>query len=497
MGVRKMQSQCLSAVLSVVCVLALGACTANKLIRHGTEACRVEPARPCADSPLQKLDAPARRGDGTPTMANYLLGFVEFDDEGKAYQPEQASLIFDRMASEAKDRDLCIVVFVHGWKHNAADSDGNVQDFRKLLAAIAAAELQRPPDQQRKVIGIYTGWRGSSVAIEFVDNLSFWARKDAARRVAEGSIRGLLGKVKAFRDTLNLQVPGQGKTSRGTRMLTIGHSFGGHIVYSALAQYYIDRAATSLIRAQYFPNAAASDHPTEKNDPREISAYGDLVVLINPAIEAMRYEPIRQLVNEQHAGGRSTLRYAPRQSPVLVEVTSVGEGKFDGDWATGIVFPLGRMMNTGFEATTSDPLTGEDERAQIQTALGHYRPFWTHDLDRPEQELTKEKRPPPDLLDPDPAADCRDFFAFEKASRSDGYLKSGWQRTYRSGAVLKEIGGGQYDPNNPFWIVRAHPKIILDHNDISAPVFVNFIAQLFGDLSRLRDESACATMRAR
>ena len=303
--------------------------------------------------------------------------------------------------------------------------------------------------------------------------------------MAEGAIRGLLGKLRAFRDTVDEQpgMPGSGRPTRTTRMLTIGHSFGGLIVYSALAQYFIDRAAIASVHADYFPGADALDHKAEKADPREISSYGDLVVLVNPAIEAMRYEPLRQLVQEQ-AGGDSRRRYAPCQSPVLVQVTSEGDTLLQGDWATGIVFPVGRALNTGLERTR------EDERTQIRTSMGHYRPYWTHDLARidPGQEPGKAERSV--LMQLDTAAQDRSFRIFER-HRVDGYLQPGWRRVYGDAAVLTETGAGRSDPNNPFWVVRAHPNIILDHNDISAPVFVNFVAQLYADIDRLKAAPEC------
>ena len=90
----------------------------------------------------------------------------------------------------------------------------------------------------------------------------------------------------------------------------------------------------------------------------------------NPAIEAMRYQSIRELLDRRRAAS-----FAPRQNPVFVEVTSTA------DWATGIAFPLGRSVNTTFESFTS-----EGERNQAMTALGHFPAFWTHNLKGPTPE---------------------------------------------------------------------------------------------------------------
>jgi hypothetical protein len=293
-----------------------------------------------------------------------------------------------------------------------------------------------------------------------------------------------LGELRAFRDTIALKPSLSGSGGmRETRLLTIGHSFGGLIVWSALSQYFIDRAAISLVHAQYFPEAGAVDHASEKlPDARLISSYGDLVVIINPAVEAMRYEPLRELVQEQSSVANPSARYARCQPPVLVEVTSTG------DSATGVAFPLGRKVNTLFEQTWIDA-KGEDERAEIESALGHYKPFLTHELDAPSRTLPQTERSP--LIAAVKSEDDRTFAQFEQEFRHGGLLSAGWHRTFRSGATLTHKSNSLYDANNPFWVVEAHPNVILDHNDIAEPVFVGFVGQLYDDLDRLRHAPEC------
>lgn len=459
-------------------MFALSGCTPNAAYRTDPTSCH---AGPCAQSALEiHADGPAP----------FALGFVEFDDQGRAFDARQERSLFDFMAATARTTPLAIITFVHGWQHNARAEDGNVVQFRQLLTAIARYEATQPDGRRRAVVGVYTGWRGLSIDAPYLQTLSFWTRKDAAHRVAEGSLRSLIGELRAFRDLSNRAADRDGSNPRReTRMLTIGHSFGGLIVYSALAQYWTDRAAASLIQSRYFANKTTGQ-ASGTDDLREIPSYGDLVVVVNPAYEAMRYEPVRQLLDHQQTG-KLPARFAPRQGPVLVQITSVGDTAFQGDWATGVAFPIGRALNTFTQPTRADPVTGDDERQQIERAVGHYQPYWTHDLDRPQgPELANAAT----LYDPNAA--CRSFREFDRTARgADGRLKPGWTRTYLSGAVLTEIGQGRYDPANPFWIVRAHPSIILDHNDIIGPVFVDFVAQLYGDIDRLRHRSLCDTSR--
>ena len=434
------------------------------------------------NAPMRELAAPCAGsgGDGASCAAysleedrvpdhpdqSFLLGFVEFDDQGRPYIRDQITTLFDRIRLEASYRDLCIIVFVHGWKHNAAATDTNVVQFRRLLQQVAKMELERPPGRYwptRKVVGIYIGWRGLSVdAGQIAENLTFWTRMAAAHRVAEGSVREVLARAKSLRDAINASSwPGH-QDHRSTRLVTIGHSFGGLIVYTALSQYLIDRVVQSEI-APY----SQSLHPAQDQDKaKEIAAYGDLVVIVNPAIEAMRYQPIRELLENRKAN-----TYAPRQNPVFVEVTSTA------DWATGTAFPLGRAVNTTFESFTS-----KAEREEAMAALGHFPEFWTHDLKGPTSEADpKTVLPPIDVYE-----ECRDFARFAATERPDGYLKPGWQRRYRAGAVLTQRTDSRFDPNNPFWIVMTDKSLIRDHNDIEEPVFVDFVRQVYDDLIRLR-----------
>ncbi len=216
-----------------------------------------------------------------------------------------------------------------------------------------------------------------------------------------------------------------------------------------------------------------------------VLGYGDLVVLVNPAIEAMRYEPLRLLVDERYWHDPDRGRYAPRQPPVFVQVTSVGATAFQGDWATGVAFPIGRALNSLLEPKRDDAASGESELDLALTAMGHHEAFWTH-------ELTVAAGRTALVADGGTVADCRSFLAFRhSAEASPGYLRPGWTRVYDSGAELRDLANPRFNPNTPFWMVRASPRVIPDHNAIESPVFVNFVAQLSSDVDRLRDPELC------
>ena len=69
--------------------------------------------------------------------ANYALHYVEFDDEGIPF-PETELQIDSAIAQikrELSDAGNCVrlFVYVHGWRHNAAKSDRDVDQFGKFL----------------------------------------------------------------------------------------------------------------------------------------------------------------------------------------------------------------------------------------------------------------------------------------------------------------------------------------------------------------------------
>ena len=81
------------------------------------------------------------RVDSIDTSPLYSLAFIEFDDQGELWSPAQVSRALDviQAANIARDGAI-VVVFVHGWNHNASLSEetskhGNVLGFRRMLTA--------------------------------------------------------------------------------------------------------------------------------------------------------------------------------------------------------------------------------------------------------------------------------------------------------------------------------------------------------------------------
>ncbi len=294
---------------------------------------------------------------GFLTGARYELAFVEFDDQGRCYDRQQMEKVGERLDRMREDRqDALVFVFVHGWKHNARTNDSNLISFRELLGQVVDYEAACTPDvaRRRPVLGIFIGWRGLTTygPTDLIAGTTFLGRQEAGHRVATGSPRELFGRLRHYRNS-------RLKHGGGSPLLVIaGHSFGGMIVYSALAQSLIEAA-------------------TDRGDKVD-SRFADLVLLINPAIEGARYLPIYDLLDKPVFKARTNA-----QLPVFICAQATN------DRAVGTFFPIGNMKRALEEAALDDL-----ERRCITHAIGFIDEFKTHTLAAATPDGTAQLDPP-------------------------------------------------------------------------------------------------------
>ncbi len=398
---------------------------------------------------------------------DYDLLFVEFDDQGwvrdsfDLARPAKEDFLdtfykqLKQLYDDNRDNGLSLVVFVHGWHHNAGAEDRNVTNFRRLVRDVSVAEKLMNAGKGPRVVGIYVGWRGESITVPYLNNITFWDRKNTAERVSQGSVRELFARLDFLRDRGRTGVkfdalsrkdePGEGR--RNVRMLTIGHSFGGLITYEALSSEFL-RAASRSTGDDY------------------VSRLGDLVVIVNPAFEGARYEPLM-------AAGQRIARLKPNQLPVVIVATS------RADWATRGLFPLARWFSTFLERTP-----GQEDDA-IVYAVGHNARYRTHSLAPcgegdtgcaglckgypAVQELAKGGGTSTEQL--------RAEFDLMKGIGSKGFNAQG--KEYLCGN-LRLTGTDNWKPDkNPFWVVSTEKELMADHNDIFNPLFISFVRQMY------------------
>jgi hypothetical protein len=301
----------------------------------------------------------------------YVLAFAEFDDQGWSYDGDrQLTAIRARLEAELKDpayidADFVVVLFVHGWHHNARDNDCNVQEARQMLRIASEQFDQAIKDgkfkRKRRVFGIYVGWRGESVNAAGLRYSTVIDRRDTAEKVAKGSVRQLLADL--HEQQLIAQDAASDRTDpadHAARMFTtvVGHSFGGLIVFNALSQQ-LTSDLTAVTDIACTPGGVAG----------VTRPWPDVVVLINPAFEATRFEPLNRLADRAAGCGYEA------KHPLLMVITA------DNDHWTGGVFTAGRHLSTLFEGydESTDQSRAKESNANLR-AIGFVDRYRTHRL---------------------------------------------------------------------------------------------------------------------
>ncbi len=428
--------------IAAICLCVIG-CTAERQYRTDEQAQTYDP------SPTNHTKAIVE------VTTNYTVGYVEFDDQGWLYGTNrfktqfQLDAVTNRFGEELKTNGLLIVTFVHGWKHNASGDDSNVAMFHKVLNELGVMEHWLSKKQKRparRVVGVYVGWRGLSSTMEPFQELSFWDRKNTAERVGHGAVIELLSKLEAFRTQSNRQYGNEiAKSQRmSTKLLIVGHSFGGDIVYSAAAPILTERMVENY------------DADGNLQTPRTL---GDLVVLINPAFEAARFETVQRLA--------TTKAFPPGTNCTLAVFTSTA------DWATGLAFPAGRRLSTIFETYEKHI---DQEKADV-TAVGHYQPYINYDLKTLDQSAKSKK-----------AATMTNEASAEESAAQIGAIKGQIQTNSVQANVTTNDLSYKFTRcellarpncihNDPVFNVSVDPNIIPDHDTIDRPVFIRFLAE--------------------
>lgn len=424
-----------AATISIAGLLA--GCTANK---------------PFRTSCLPLLSAQVgtnRTGAVIESTPDYKLGFVEFDDQGWFWDTNQIKAVEQMIRTESgigqtnNTEGIVILLFVHGWKNNAAYDNDNVEMFRETLKQLSTAEQVQTNHAARKVVGVYAGWRGLSAELEPFKELSFWERKNTAHKVGGyGAMTELLVELEtlqqASNDSLTTNAP-------RTELIIVGHSFGGAAVYSAISEIVTER----------FVDTVKHGAP--------LKPLGDQVILLNPAFEASRLYSLNQMAV-------SIGQYPSNQRPVLSIFTS------KGDWATHYVFPIGRFFSTIFEKHRD-----KQQKTANRDAVGWFKPFITHDLVyNTNAEAQASGNSTLNLTTKKHELHSRDQL---QASINNVYTqRTKWHPNnptaatyYFDDSILKPRGN--YRPGDPFLIVSVDKKIMKDHDDITNPVLINFLRE--------------------
>jgi pimeloyl-ACP methyl ester carboxylesterase len=388
--------------------------------------------RPCAQSWQVQVAKPVP----------FSMNFVEIDEQGMLASRAQAE---DAIANASIDEPegSYVVVFVHGWHHNASSTDGNVQGFYDALA------LSSRWNKSRKIKGIYVGWRGDSLPVPGLRYITFWDRKNTSDEVGRGGLLEFL---------LRLERGVKNGSNGRNRLLLVGHSFGASVTFNALAHTYLQR----------FLDGAHS----QESKPR-FRGYGDLVVLINPAIEAMRYMPFQSAI--EYYGQRTApprVDFSFETRPALVILSS------RGDVATRIAFPAARFVSTALEAhsrvSSEQGVTADGSYSEWnldRDTVGNFAGFQTHEPLRLSADAADPDTPIAAKLTEQCEAlgGARMWRLLNQTDSSDAFPDS-------QVVVQRRRDGKVF--NSPYIVAEVNRQLIRDHTDIGRPNVVCWINQL-------------------
>src|SRR5262249_45215243 len=127
----------LNFVLPLI-VIAASSCTAHAPFR-------VDPT--AVNASAEKLASGEGRSEVAPHSIEihptFTLAFVEFDDQGRFWNRGQLEALERTLEEESRGPaggGMVVMVFAHGWHHDAGVCDGNVSCYRTFLAQIARVE---------------------------------------------------------------------------------------------------------------------------------------------------------------------------------------------------------------------------------------------------------------------------------------------------------------------------------------------------------------------
>lgn len=257
---------------------------------------------------VQKISLP---NSSVNKLSNsYKLTFLEFDEnKNDLLDIKQLNNIKNLLSS---NKPKFLIVFVHGWRHDANYDNRDIKRFKLLLAYSRKFMNQREEYKNFDLVGLYAAWRGKSVKEpnnEFLGTITalptFWKRKQVSDQLG----KVLIENLRSIEDSL-------GKNSQSNKMLIVGHSMGGNMLMVGLKNQAIERI-------KQYPIATK-----QQFEP----LLGDLVVLINPASEAsnwidiqkqMRMHNNKLIKQDNPVGVIDFHKYFPiTQKPVLVSLTA-------------------------------------------------------------------------------------------------------------------------------------------------------------------------------
>lgn len=501
--------------LLLVIVLALtAACTSRFQLRGTESAYHIIEGNPKANPPTEDVYVPKRIFDfaefvgkseknrrlqitmehrSIETFRNFTLGVIEISDDG-SINPSQKDQVIQMVRRQTKPGGV-LIVFIHGWHHGPRTCDRDLCCFRRVLDQLKTARVERDPKlANENVVGVYIGWRGESLVVPYANAFTLPSRKRVAQRIGRTAGKEIMFELDdIWRENDDLI------------MVSVGHSLGGAFLYEAMKGqltgniFDIEEKGRledyRIVRSRQDREEAANLKPEPRKARR--ADIGDLVVLVNPAIEAVEWQPFdndlpdKKFDNASHDelknarmaydkqvpyNDHESTKEEPDgpQMPVLMTVAS------KADSAVGKLFPTFRFLQ--FLVTLRWDMFF---KPQEWRGMGHYNPQTTHALSHPVEKQADYD--PSDVTAPD--CDCpfkntyltkmSPGFRLDKLNRDQTWggkqNPEQKQEDYVMDLTPSRKEHGPWDVHAPYFVVSTDKGVISAHSDIFNKVFVGFL----------------------
>ncbi len=378
-------------VILFTCPLPLIGCIRNQIYRpYPDSAIVVPPPAPIEIAPhkARAKVKPDELCDHDKVAQAPCLAFLEFDDLGEPWErsvhgrPSQLSRAVDLIEKARKmDPATLVLVFVHGWKHNAAGSDKEPEDTN--ITGFKAVLWRIHQEYQHPVLGVYVAWRGGLVSPDWpvAQQFSYFNREAAAIRVGNTSLTDALVELS---DAVHGGPPPVSESSR-SRIVMIGHSFGALVLERALSQ-----ATIMYLEKQYEDQNLSGSPETSTSEKAAVSRLcgypeavitnplADMTVFVNSAAGANESKQMMDYLASSHF----TYQTAQGPQPLFLSVTS------KTDTATGVIFKIGHGASwLGYWATGSMRPKGQAPANPNEPSSSYSRACYDTMIDKNKERL--------------------------------------------------------------------------------------------------------------
>lgn len=368
---------------------------------------------------------------------SYSFSFVEMNDDGLFADRAQIDHVMTDLRSKVNQTDTAILLYVHGWNHNARVGDDNVACFEELVKATAIMQstyVAHDRKSPRAVYGIYVGWPAVIYENEKLNKaFTYFGRQSAADRIGErGNLLELFSMVSQLRHEHRPQQ---------TKFVIVSHSLGGRLTYKALRPIM--------------------QNSVYESDRTKSPFLADVAVLVNPALSAEEHTALAELIEAQARPA------SDKAQPRFLIATS------EKDEVLGGVYPWSQRLSS---FVRGDYMLENKSRV---IPVGLYDKYVTHFLDLEGQyENTSTGNECPTLR-----YDELEIVKGKRRVQNDAelydykvikhYDENGTNEIYRT--VLIETDNKS---NGPIMVVKVSGKIIPNHNDIFTSPFVDFVSRV-------------------